>query len=441
MVPLSITAIFATVTGAISAYGTALLTDDDDLTVPFLMALVLVIAVSFSPRIPLDLSVLARRRFDLRIEDLVLVIALLTLLIARSPPDRRIELPRYFVALLGYFAVAGLVTAVGVATTDLSVFRGLFYFLKETEYVLFALVVANVIRTRRQLYIFTVVFVGCALANAGWAGYQLLAGSTGPLFRTVEVSGFYGQPVGASGTALIGEPSRLASGGFYIAPICMVCGWLMMARETDRIRWWVFAGLALGVALVASLSRASILSTAVALFLLVLLIDRTPNYWIVLIPTVGLVGSLAVAPFVPISRFQPSYVLQSVITRFEKWDPILSSLDVASVLGAGKGSLTVVSGVEEAHNFYLRVFVEAGILGLLALLTTLVLIVAAGYTISRKSRDPVVASIGVAAFCATLSVAVASLFQDALINVKLAESYWLLVGALGAALRLATAHL
>jgi O-antigen ligase len=215
----------------------------------------------------------------------------------------------------------------------------------------------------------------------------------------------------------------------------------MMARETDRIRWWVFAGLALGVALVASLSRASILSTAVALFLLVLLIDRTPNYWIVLIPTVGLVGSLAVAPFVPISRFQPSYVLQSVITRFEKWDPILSSLDVASVLGAGKGSLTVVSGVEEAHNFYLRVFVEAGILGLLALLTTLVLIVAAGYTISRKSRDPVVASIGVAAFCATLSVAVASLFQDALINVKLAESYWLLVGVLGAALRLATAHL
>jgi hypothetical protein len=45
-------------------------------------------------------------------------------------------------------------------------------------------------------------------------------------------------------------------------------------------------------------------------------------------------------------------------------------------------------------------------------------------------------AVGVAAICATLSVSTAALFQDAFINVKLAESYWLLIGALGAAVKL-----
>lgn len=436
MLPISIIAVFTTVTGTVMAYGTASVNDDDDYTVPFLLILLLVIAVSFSPRIPVDLGLLGRRRFDIRIEDLVLVVSLLSLVFAKSAPNRRIELSRYLVGLFAYLAIAGVTTAVGVSLLGLPLFRGVFYFLKEVQFVLIALAVANVVRTRKQLYVFTVLFVGCALVNAYWAGYQLLLDSTGPLFQTVEKSGYYGQPVGASGTTLLSEPSRLSSGGYYLAPLFLVCGWLLVDQDPGRTFWWGIAGLTIGTALVASLSRASIFSAVVALVCLALFIDGIPSSWLVGIPIVGAFTTFAVSPFVPVSRFQPSYVFKSIFTRFDKWKPIVASLDITSLFGTGKGSLILAADVEEAHNFFFRVFVETGIVGLLSFMLVLVLIISSGYEVYRRSTDPVVSAVGMAAICTTISVSTAALFQDAFINVKLAESYWLLIGALGAAIRL-----
>ncbi|WP_256301969.1 O-antigen ligase family protein [Haloarchaeobius salinus] len=436
MLIVSSIAVIATLTGTASAFGATTVGEDRYFTVQFLLVVLLVAAVSFSPRIPLDFGLLGSRRLDIRIEDLLLVIVLLSLVFDRAAVHSRIRLTRFFTALFAYLAVAGLTTVVGITLLELPLFRGVFYFLKEVEFILIAVAVSNIIRTRRQLYVLTVVFVGCALVNAGWAGYQLLMDSTGPLFQTIKQSGYYGRPVGASGTALIGEPSRLSSGGYYLAPLFLACGWLLVGRERSRSLWWGIGGLCIGIAMVASLSRASIFSAVVALVCLTLVVDRLPTYWLVTIPVTGFVALVAVSPFVPVARFRPSYVLQSIFTRFEKWDPIIASLDSTSFLGAGKGSLIPVAGVEEAHNFFLRVFVEAGAVGVLLFVLSLLMIARAGYTLYRGSKDPVVSAVGLAAVCATVSVSTAALFQDAFINVKLAESYWLLIGALGAAVQI-----
>lgn len=427
-------AVLAVIVASVGAYLFSTATEDEDLTFPFLLIITLVLAVGFSPRIPLDFGILGQRRFDIRIEDFVLVVVTLALLV--DVRDRGLELPRYFVPLLGYFTLGGLVTLVGVVTTDLSIFRGIFYLLKEIEYGLIALAVANLVRNRRQLYVFTVVFVGCALLNAGWAGYQLVIDSTGPLFRTVEQSGYYGQPLGVSGTALIGEPSRLSSGGFYLSPLFLVFGWYLSDRDIARTRVWGVIGLAITFAIVGSLSRASIFSAVIAILFLIVFTDRIPNRWMVTGPSVGLLVSVAIAPILPVDRFRPTYVLRSIITRLGKWDPILSSINTAMLLGTGKGSLPVVAGVEEAHNFYLRIFIETGPIGLLLFVATLAFVVVDGFKTYERSVDPVVSAVAIAGVCATISIAAAALVQDAFINVKLAESYWLVVGAVGAAIRL-----
>jgi hypothetical protein len=428
-----------TLAGLITVTGTALstlaarVTDSREYTIPFLVALALVVAVSFSPRIPLDLGLLGQRRFDIRIEDLLLVVAVMSLVVCQWGPEHSIGLPRYFIYLLAYLAVGAVTTAVGIAMTDLPAFRGLFYYLKEVEYGFVALVVANAVRSRKQVYVFTIVLVVCALANAGWAGVQILTDSTGPLFVTVERSAYYGTNVGAPGTTLISEPSRLSSGGYYIAPLFLMIAWLMMARRRSHL-FWLIATTAAFVALIASLSRSSVLSVIVTLFALGLLLEQIPNRWMFTFLVASLPIGVALATVIPISRFHPSDIVRGVFTRFEKWQPVIDSFSPTILFGYGKGSLPYVAGVEEAHNFYLRILVETGVIGLIMFIAVLVHVIITGVHIYNRSVDPVLRTVGIAGVCATVSLAIVAVVQDAFINVKLAESYWLVVGAVGSAL-------
>jgi hypothetical protein len=141
-----------------------------------------------------------------------------------------------------------------------------------------------------------------------------------------------------------------------------------------------------------------------------------------------------------LGRLSYTKVSDSIIERWQGiWIPLLHEQNVGSFfLGFGKGALGTLKGLEasEAHNHYLRVFMESGLFGLLAFIGLLMSVIFLSAKVFKGGKFAISKVIGGTTLAATVGLSIAALFQDIFMPVLLNELWWILIGLTAAAYRI-----
>ncbi len=175
--------------------------------------------------------------------------------------------------------------------------------------------------------------------------------------------------------------------------------------------WWLAAAVIIEIALVLTLSRLGIVAAFAAGLLTVAVFARRKSLWAalaVLLALVALNALLAVDPV--LARYSLLFEGDRLgIGRAQCWRMALPLLRDFPLLGSGAGTfrhvfpmyqLPTLSGWWKfAHNDYLNLLCDAGVLGFVALSVAVVFLLKQIVPL-RSSRDPVTRGIAVAAFLA-----------------------------------------
>ncbi|MDQ3648620.1 MAG: O-antigen ligase family protein [Actinomycetota bacterium] len=319
-----------------------------------------------------------------------------------SAGPRREEPPRLLIVLGLYLAAAlGATAFVDDLSAAIPLLRSLF-----TGFLLF-LSVAFVVRTRTDVqWILGGIALTAAIIGA-YAGYQYTSGYAGSE-GFITTSGELVQRA----TGGLGHPN--AAGGFFamLAPLIVVGG--LLARR-GRSLYMVAFGLAL-VGLYVSFSRASLL--ALALAPIFLLRDRRT---LLLVPLL-VVLLLTAAPSLVEERFATLTSDGSELaTRADFFRTAQFIWTQQPVLGVGLGGFpeayadarlagkqflptTVFQPPPDAHNIFLQLLAEQGVIGLLALLGLLTVAVRSALTVAKVGGWAGTFGIGVLAVLAVFLV-------------------------------------
>ena len=414
--------------------------------------ILLIAAISFSPRFLLPIAI-PGRRFDLRFEDFVLLILLLVwfLHLLRQQP---LDLTPLSAPLAIYTLIAVISTNINLMSFDhFSLARAFLYLLKEIESFLIFLVVANWIITRDDVVLVGRTMLGAGLVNLLWVAVQLARGRKGPLFFTsgegLPAEVFRGRTTLSSyGPGLIGEISPLSTGGFFAIALILALSCAMFSGTGKGRRVSLGLFLACFCSLLLSGSRTGMLSALAGIAVLLLpSLLRTIRRRISIALSLGMIvlaltllAFLIHVPDIPGADLRPFSVVnarRSLVYRVERiWRSSLSVGYDRFLLGFGKGSLGSVLATTEAHNHYLRVFLETGLFGVLVFVWLLAKIAALSARLFRNSRFAISKAVGGAALAATVGFSIGALTNDVFYPVVATEFWWVLVGAAVAADRI-----
>lgn len=302
---------------------------------------------------------------------------------------------------------------------------GLQVVLRYAGFLVVLLVVADVVRAGLPAVRVARVYVAtCAVAAAcGLAGFAVVAD------RRV------GGPVG--------DPNDFA---FFLLPAVALA---LAVRSSGRRTWpWDLAAVLMVVALLGTLSRGAVLGLALVGLFAVLAGMARPRVVVALgtVVTAAVLVVLALAPgLVSTSLEQKSAVAdQNVSERLAMWSAAARMTVEHPVLGLGPGAFAVhhedyVVGrpvdvnhrLDVAHNTWLELSSELGLVGLAAFAALLVVAFVAAWRVWRDRRDPLAAGVAVS----LVGTAVAATFVS--------EQYYLpmwLLCALAAGLTVEVTH-
>ncbi len=404
-----------------------------------ILVILLFLAISVSPRVRIG-TLATGRNVDLRYEDFILVLIVILWVTRLALQNRkRIYVSPIFKPIMIYLFLATLSTCIGVILGWIVPSMALFFYFKEIEYFLIFLVVANFIRTYGELKIATYSLVVFGIANGFYSIYQFLSGTF--------ISGNYG-------TGSLGESATFPTAGYFmiILVLSTTVFWAIRGKTIRVIS--VISVVFCGIGLLFTGSRASSLGAILSFLVLLLIIvkeslkSKTGNIRLAYIMLVlllvflvfGYAFNYAVKKRAVLSRLiDISHMKYSLLeTRSEEiYGKALGVIEKNPVAGLGKtASTTVLRGTGEAHNYYLRILAEMGILGLLAFLYMLLSIMKMSLKLGKNNQFALGRALGLGCLLATLSLMFTSISQDAFLPVKVNEIFWSLVGLTASAHRL-----
>jgi O-antigen ligase len=118
--------------------------------------------------------------------------------------------------------------------------------------------------------------------------------------------------------------------------------------------------------------------------------------------------------------------------RVRLWEDAEQSMLSSPVLGNGYATYqltTHIDGLKDTHNWYVKVIVESGIVGLLFALALFQQMFATAYRLFRTADDPLYQGLGLGLFLAFCSCAIANCFGDRWTYIEITGMLWVLVGA------------
>lgn len=121
----------------------------------------------------------------------------------------------------------------------------------------------------------------------------------------------------------------------------------------------------------------------------------------------------------------------SAETRVTLWEDAMQVFDANPVVGTGFGTyahMHRIGNYEDTHNFFLKVLVETGVLGLLLFLWLLAKMFRIGYRLSRTARDPFLASLGLGFAAWLVCSCVANCFGDRWTYLQINGYLWVIGG-------------
>lgn len=404
----------------------------------------LILSISLSPRIPLPIQI-PLRRFDLRIEDFIIVLLFCILLIRSSIKDS-IYLSSLFKPASVYFNIACITSVIALIALPLDEARTVSYLVKEIEYFVLFLVVINFIRTKSQLHLALRTLMIAGFINMLWVGYQIVVDKKMPLL-VISAGNLYERPtlLASYGPTLIGEASPFATGTFFMVVFLLATLYLLF------VRWkWTYAILsgAFLITLILSASRSSILGAFIGLAIFISLNRKRIQKPVVIAVSVVVLFTLFSTFSIAGNMFSTERVLDKA--KFERsieirqqdiWLPLLPRAGERFIFGWGKGSIGFLPELttetnsfgesrfgDEAHNNYLKLLLETGIFGLLAFLWLLYRIIDLVLSAWRQATDSISKVITSLTLIFTIAMATGALVQDVFKPVVSNELWWLLIG-------------
>ncbi len=409
--------------------------------------ILLLVAIGISPRIPLPIAI-PYRRFDIRVEDILLLGLLWGWLLALVVGPQ-LYVPSILGVMAIYTAAVVLTTGFGLLSETVPLSRALPYTLKEVEYFLIFCVVANWVHTQASLRAAVTALIGVGVANMLWVCVQLVTGKNRQMF---DVPGDYLSTrifqnqflLDSYGPRLIGESSPLSTGGLFMVAFLLGLSLLLFSAQGSQKKVWLALSLGFAICTFLSASRTSCLVAVLGAGVLLFLSKRLKG--LAFVAVIGSVGTVAVlhlhkaryfAEFIG-ERWNPSIIAFGLTVRRQGiWKPMTEAAYLRFLTGYGTGSLGLVPGtLAEAHNAYLRVLLESGLFGLLAFLALLATILLHTARLHRQSGLGICKVVSAAALAVTFGISFGALFEDIFTPVVLNELVWVLLGLAAAASRI-----
>jgi len=188
-------------------------------------------------------------------------------------------------------------------------------------------------------------------------------------------------------------------------------------------------------------SRGSYLALIVSVIVLGFLKDRK----LIVIAAIFLFTWQAIVPTavrerVNMTQNSNGKLEDSAQERVSLWEAAEESIISNPVLGIGFATYQIgnhVDGLKDTHNWYIKVMVETGIVGMIIVLAMLQQVLAVAYRLFKRAEDPLYQGLGLGLFVAMCSCIVANCFGDRWTYLEITGMLWVLVAAAIRALQLA----
>ncbi|MBU1863856.1 MAG: O-antigen ligase family protein [Candidatus Omnitrophica bacterium] len=418
-------------------------THKENTILTFLLS-ILVLGISIPPRIPLPIYI-PGRTFDLRLEDIIIVILLIGWLLYFTFNLRFYKTPLSRPIIM-YVAIGIVTTGIAFIITPFNVYRAFFYHLKEIEYFVIFFLVATGIRTIKGLKIMCTTLLIAGGINALWVFIQYITGKSSQLLYITEPARVSNnlELLDRYGVGLIGEISPFSVCIFFtlISFLAYSYYWTITSHK-DKL--FLIVGIVFTACSLSAGEKIGVVLLGISMMVFFLLCNK--KRVIKLQQLLILIVTLIVIVLNKITRIFPfvirifhihSYMIRS--DRTIRWEQLMQYGYKHFLTGVGKGSRYLVpgevGGLEEAHNHYIKIFVESGIFGLLAFICLLITIGFMCYRVNRHSVFSVSKIISGATLCALIGLSVAAIIQDAFKPVLINELFWVFVGLTAAAYRI-----
>src|SRR5207248_4859672 len=117
--------------------------------------------------------------------------------------------------------------------------------------------------------------------------------------------------------------------------------------------------------------------------------------------------------------------------RLKLWQAAEDSILSNPILGTGFATYQYtnhVDNLKDTHNWYVKVLVETGIVGLIIVLVMLQQMLALSYRLFKRSEDPLYRGLGLGLFLAIWASIIANFFGDRWTYLEITGPLWVLIG-------------
>jgi O-antigen ligase len=357
------------------------------------------------------------RGVTLRLDDFILVLVGVSWLMKVAISRQKIVFTKTTLnkPIMLYVAACVFATLIGIMTQRVRITGGFFYLLKYYEYFFLYFMTVNIVTTQKQIRSLVLCSLITCLLVSLYAVAQIPSG--------VRVSApFEGQE---------GEPNTL--GGYLVFMMAIMTGFLVTPESVRRRLPLLTLMMLAGIALQATLSRASFLAAFVMTLAIVLFISRRSPLTLAVVLSLIVAAPLwmpqSVTKRVMYTFFQPREEGQiqvgrlrvdtSTSDRLRSWQQSLDYFYRSPLWGMG------VTGGPFMDAMYPRVLVETGLLGTAAfatLLFTVFMMAKYGY---QRTADPYIRGMTIGFLFGFFGLLVHAIGSNTFIIVRIMEPFWL----------------
>jgi O-antigen ligase len=146
--------------------------------------------------------------------------------------------------------------------------------------------------------------------------------------------------------------------------------------------------------------------------------------WQVIVPT-------AVRERVTMTETSSGHLEASANERVKLWTAAEDSILSNPILGTGFATYQYTNHVDnlrDTHNWYVKVMVETGIVGMIIVVIMLQQMLSLGYRLFKRAEDPMYRGLGLGLFLAIWACIIANCFGDRWTYLEITGPLWVLVG-------------
>ncbi len=357
----------------------------------------------------------------LRVEDLILVAVALAWF-ARTAIFKELGLVRKTPlnpAIFTYITSLVLATLLGVYAGFVPPLRGFFFTLKYIEFFVVFFMTVNLVRDERHVFrLLTTAFVTCAISS---------------IIGISQIPS--GERVGAPFEGQYGEPNTF--GGYLVFMLALVLAYALAAKPAmSQFRWGLF-GVLIVVPLLYTLSRTSWLAAVPMLLTLIVFSSRR----LILMTTLGtflIVGGL-ILPKQIVDRYDYTWnaaydrgeyrigtarLDSSTSARLDSWRIGLNGWLKRPFLGYG------VTGFAFLDAQFVRVLVEAGLLGLGAFLWLLWCILRMAWNTYQQTIGTRLEGLTLGYLAGAVAMITHCIGANTFIIVRIMEPFWFMTAVI-----------